>query len=409
MSNHQHPDDHFHYGCFPRVPRRGTPTGATGNNTNNNNTRRGLFHLGGQGGRAILPPLHLPFRTSRSPGLFSFGVPFIQDPTQTHPDPTIAHFNQPGWQANQVPGHQQAVTPFPSDPRYPSQQATYGAYPSRTSPNMMGTTTHDSRILPPLNMPQSQIPPHIPMTPATQVRSPPNTYSAYYAQADAFSYGAPDARHLPPPVQMPSYDMGLSGRRPSLVDRSNPRPIGHGSSPYPRVPSAAPHVPEPPIEPVKKKRKRADAEQLKVLNETYNRTAFPSTEERIELAKKLGMSARSVQIWFQNKRQAMRQSSRQAAANAPPTTSQPYAASSHSAAPTTASLPPAGGYAGHPSSAMGPSSASQAGYGTSRPPSGMGGMHTSSGRLNNPSPSPSSHRRSHEDDPHARRFSPRGL
>lgn len=40
-----------------------------------------------------------------------------------------------------------------------------------------------------------------------------------------------------------------------------------------------------------------DAEQLKVLNETYNRTAFPSTEERNELAKKLGMSARSVQIW----------------------------------------------------------------------------------------------------------------
>lgn len=40
-----------------------------------------------------------------------------------------------------------------------------------------------------------------------------------------------------------------------------------------------------------------DAEQLKVLNDTYNRTAFPSTEERIELAKKLGMSARSVQIW----------------------------------------------------------------------------------------------------------------
>ncbi len=75
------------------------------------------------------------------------------------------------------------------------------------------------------------------------------------------------------------------------------RPGGHGSTPYPRVPSVATHAPEPPVEPVKKKRKRADAEQLKVLNETYNRTAFPSTEERIELAKKLGMSARSVQIW----------------------------------------------------------------------------------------------------------------
>jgi len=80
---------------------------------------------------------------------------------------------------------------------------------------------------------------------------------------------------------------------------------------------------------IKKKRKRADAAQLKVLNETYARTAFPSTEERAELARKLDMSARSVQIWlvyahtrvtvlilipsyrFQNKRQSMRQTTRQ--------------------------------------------------------------------------------------------------
>lgn len=90
-----------------------------------------------------------------------------------------------------------------------------------------------------------------------------------------------------------------------------------------------------------------------MLNETYNRTAFPSTEERIELAKKLGMSARSVQIWyvvrsalypeaplhynfinthspgdhrFQNKRQAMRQSSRQAASAVPPVAAEPFTA-----------------------------------------------------------------------------------
>ncbi|KAF5348004.1 hypothetical protein D9758_010018 [Tetrapyrgos nigripes] len=58
---------------------------------------------------------------------------------------------------------------------------------------------------------------------------------------------------------------------------------------------------------IKKKRKRADAVQLKILNETYARTAFPSTDERQALAKQLDMSTRSVQIWFQNKRQLMRQ------------------------------------------------------------------------------------------------------
>lgn len=48
---------------------------------------------------------------------------------------------------------------------------------------------------------------------------------------------------------------------------------------------------------VKKKRKRADANQLKVLNEVYDRTPFPSTAEREALAIRLQMTPRSVQIW----------------------------------------------------------------------------------------------------------------
>lgn len=62
--------------------------------------------------------------------------------------------------------------------------------------------------------------------------------------------------------------------------------------------SEASGIPTPVEEPVKKKRKRADAAQLKVLNETYQRTAFPSTEERQALAVELDMPPRSVQIWF---------------------------------------------------------------------------------------------------------------
>lgn len=70
-------------------------------------------------------------------------------------------------------------------------------------------------------------------------------------------------------------------------------------SPYSGASSASPISPNSADEPVlKKKRKRADAAQLKVLNDTYQRTAFPSTEERNELARMLDMSARSVQIWL---------------------------------------------------------------------------------------------------------------
>lgn len=50
--------------------------------------------------------------------------------------------------------------------------------------------------------------------------------------------------------------------------------------------------------PLKPKRRRADANQLRTLNATYDRTAFPSTEERAELARKLGMTPRQVQIWY---------------------------------------------------------------------------------------------------------------
>jgi homeobox protein YOX1/YHP1 len=54
--------------------------------------------------------------------------------------------------------------------------------------------------------------------------------------------------------------------------------------------STSPDEPRP-------KRRRADAAQLKILTETYARTAFPTTEERNELAKILHMSPRQVQIW----------------------------------------------------------------------------------------------------------------
>ncbi|KAJ3540233.1 hypothetical protein NM688_g6255 [Phlebia brevispora] len=163
------------------------------------------------------------------------------------------------------------------------------------------------------------------MSAQPHTRSPTASFSSHYnpyeqSQTQLSYYQSPtDPRGLQmgvPPMGYPQQQGVHIPRRPSVsVDRTVPsRMASHGAVPYARIPPAmAPGYEQEPEVPVKKKRKRADAEQLKVLNETYNRTAFPSTEERIELAKKLGMSARSVQIWFQNKRQAMRQSNRQAA------------------------------------------------------------------------------------------------
>lgn len=52
-----------------------------------------------------------------------------------------------------------------------------------------------------------------------------------------------------------------------------------------------------PFQARKPKRRRADARQLRLLNEVYARTSFPSTEARMELGRHLGMTARQVQIW----------------------------------------------------------------------------------------------------------------
>jgi hypothetical protein len=57
---------------------------------------------------------------------------------------------------------------------------------------------------------------------------------------------------------------------------------------------------------LKPKRKRATSGQLRVLNNVFASTFFPSTELRIALGKELNMSPRTVQIWFQNKRQSWR-------------------------------------------------------------------------------------------------------
>ncbi|KAF9284504.1 hypothetical protein BGZ88_009937 [Linnemannia elongata] len=57
---------------------------------------------------------------------------------------------------------------------------------------------------------------------------------------------------------------------------------------------------------VKTKRKRVNASQLSVLNASFERSYFPSIEERLQLSKQCQMDPRTVQIWFQNKRQSVR-------------------------------------------------------------------------------------------------------
>ncbi|TCD71244.1 hypothetical protein EIP91_011722 [Steccherinum ochraceum] len=389
------PDDHFQSGCWPRTTRRSPQTAA-----NNTTGRRGFFNL--PGGRTVLPPLHLPFRSSRSPAPeqdFS-GTQYAQpEAFHTQADFNIHSHGQSGWAANpNLPQSHQSTT-LASDPRYPTQ---YHSYPSRTPPSIPGDPQdpHLSSSHLYSGIPHSQQA----MTPASHLRSPstagyPTSFASNQQQLHAAAYGypqAPDPRNLPPPVSSMPYDTTGAPipRRTSMsVDRTSRLSV-HAPSPYARQPPQMSSTYNPEPEPmIKKKRKRADAEQLKVLNETYARTAFPSTEERIELAKKLGMSARSVQIWFQNKRQSMRQSTRQASTHAPPTTTEPFTATTTTQS-THVVAQSAGSYHASPPATMGSANMGSQGYSSQRPgesyPYGRSG----------PSPTPPGHRgRSHDSDP----------
>nr|GAT45448.1 predicted protein [Mycena chlorophos] len=257
----------------------------------------------GQGGRTLLPPIDSAFPISQFP------VPVPNQYSQQR----RYDYNQP-YNNNQWPS-QPMATPQPGyayydDARYSSQQAYSNMYVQR--PATAGPTGNplEARKLPPLSTgsspgrddrwAQQSYGTGAFNGAGNQIRSPAAGYpSAYNSQPGGY-----------PQATAGGYGYGV----PAQVTHSDPRT----GSPYGRHPQPPSPPTPPPVSPVsgdepavKKKRKRADAQQLKVLNDTYARTAFPSTEERLRLAKQLDMSPRSVQIWFQNKRQSMRQTNRQ--------------------------------------------------------------------------------------------------
>ncbi|KAJ6500071.1 hypothetical protein C8R47DRAFT_280117 [Mycena vitilis] len=209
----------------------------------------------------------------------------------------------------------QPAFPYYDDARY-SQPAYPAVYPQRSATVAPGHQS-DMRKLPPLSTTpgpgrderwaSSYPTPAFNGAPNSHIRSPTASYPASYtpsAYPSAHNYGY----HVSDPRCVSALSPQLMANDPRAVS-----PYGRGSThTHPSPPTPPPVSPISSDEPaVKKKRKRADAAQLRVLNETYARTAFPSTEERLALAKALDMSPRSVQIWFQNKRQSMRQTNRQ--------------------------------------------------------------------------------------------------
>lgn len=184
--------------------------------------------------------------------------------------------------------------------RYP--QPSY--YPTRESPPLPSNPS-ETRKLPPLTTGSTLGSAGWSSTPypyaAGDIHSPTASYPRSYTNYQTSSSHAGGSYSYHIPVDSNNYHaMNPHSRSGYEEAPRSSSPYGRSSSQMPPPQSGTP----PPISPtneepsIKKKRKRADAAQLKVLNETYARTAFPSTEERIQLAKLLDMTARSVQIWW---------------------------------------------------------------------------------------------------------------
>lgn len=315
-------------------------TGSVGKSRRGSPGETNSVFFQGQGGRTVLPPISSAFPTSRFPGLLFTScletqrtqtfLPYrtqcprhillnIRNPARPQADSCSIN---PLSMANGPPAtivralfmifspHMKtfisAAPPLPehsfanyeAHDRY-NTHASYTTYPSaRASPPIPQNPT-DSRRLPPLSTTPAaggdrwqQGPYQISANyPTTSIRSPtasyPSAYAPYSASTSAYTY-------LPATADQLDMNTGLFDIEPQV----------RSSSPY-RSQLADNNFSPPPISPtspneeptIKKKRKRADANQLKVLNEVYARTAFPSTEERNALAKQLDMSPRSVQIW----------------------------------------------------------------------------------------------------------------
>ena len=121
--------------------------------------------------------------------------------------------------------------------------------------------------------------------------SSPHTYLSH-AELDqhatrAFTGTAEPVNH---PVETPQFIVPSS--RISRAEPSPYSPTGSQLAPYPGS------HPSQPFTETKPKRRRANADQLSLLNDTYARTMFPTTEERTEIGRRINMTPRQVQIWY---------------------------------------------------------------------------------------------------------------
>ncbi|KAG5366442.1 Homeobox protein [Yarrowia sp. B02] len=196
----------------------------------------------------------------------------------------------------------------PRDTRLPSVKSLLCDEPEPLPPRQLspplerlsktGGSPMTPAATPPLHDYSSSAPPPIVAAHPAPVHSVPTPVPVYHAPHHTH-------HHIPPPPP-PHHHPAMMAPHPSYHHvpphaHLAPAPSTHyyaapAATAYPAVLQAVPQTPKP-------KRRRATSYQVARLNEVFEQTFFPSSEQRLDLAKELNMTPRVVQIWFQNKRQ----------------------------------------------------------------------------------------------------------
>lgn len=94
-------------------------------------------------------------------------------------------------------------------------------------------------------------------------------------------------------------------------------PVVNNKRPAPVTASGEAASKKDPAEQERKKRKRVTEEQLTVLETIFATDKMPDQKLRLQLAQRLGMSSRRVQIWFQNKRAKLKKANSNSPSSSP--------------------------------------------------------------------------------------------
>lgn len=130
--------------------------------------------------------------------------------------------------------------------------------------------------------------------------------SSHILQPQQLPLPSQQHQYLPPqpPQQSQSQTQHQSTQESPLIEKRSYAFISHSPSTYP---SQEPSIDNAQL--ARRKRRRTTPRELAILHEQFDKGSTPNRARRIEIAKKVDMTEKAVQIWFQNRRQTIRRQS----------------------------------------------------------------------------------------------------